>query len=283
MPDVYRLQPLETAGLADCHVHCDYSVDAQGTIEEYCHAAVQRNLAEICFTTHFDTNPSPGDRVDEIVIGGRRLPATVGNLKPYVDDVRRAADEFLPRGLRVKLGVEIGWYEGCERTAERLINTYPFDYVLCGIHELDGSCFCSRGTATDCFRRYSLPRLAERYFRLVRAAAQFQRFDAIAHLGYYLRYGRSFYGPEIETIHEPYMENILPALRASSTGLEINTSAVRHGHTDYYPPASIRAAAARAGVAVSHLGSDAHRPEQIGLDFEVAAALLPQAVSGRDH
>lgn len=38
------------------HVHTNYSVDGNSTIEEYCQVALQKNISKICFTEHVDFN-----------------------------------------------------------------------------------------------------------------------------------------------------------------------------------------------------------------------------------
>ena len=43
--------------LPDYHVHPDFSFDAKGTIDEFCETAIKKGLTEICFTTHYDTDP----------------------------------------------------------------------------------------------------------------------------------------------------------------------------------------------------------------------------------
>ena len=45
--DEGQLTPLPQPGLGDYHCHCNYSVDAEGSIDDYCEAALQRELAEI--------------------------------------------------------------------------------------------------------------------------------------------------------------------------------------------------------------------------------------------
>lgn len=275
MLDIDSIQPLQPDGVADYHCHCDYSIDAEGTIDEYCRAALKRNLAEICFTTHYDANPSADGRVNFIVVEGERKSVTPDNLQPYVEDVRRAAEAYFARGLSVKLGVEIGWYRGCERVTETLRNRFDFDYVLCGIHELENVCLCCRSTYEKCFSRYSVEEAVAKYFEHVITAARSGLFDAIAHLDYCVRYGYKYYGEQILPAHRPHTERVFNALVESGTGIEINTSAIRHGHTEYYPGMEIISAARRAGVDVCHLGSDAHKPEQVGYDFETAASLVP--------
>lgn len=280
MSKLDSLEPIHIEGVSDYHCHCDYSVDAEGSMDEFCEAALCRNLAEICFTTHFDANPDSDGKVEYIRVGGENRPTTIENLAPYVDDVHRVAEKFYPRGLSVKLGIEMGWYEGCEELAERLRQQYHFDYMLCGIHELDNICFCCSHSYNACFSRYSVEQMAEKYFDQVRAAARSGLFDAIAHMAYYLRSGLDFYGDAILKAHEPHLADVFRDLIKYQTALEINTSAIRHGLKDYYPPAPIANAARKAGVRIAYLGSDAHRPEQIGFDFEAASALVPDAVRG---
>ena len=43
--------------LSDYHVHPDCSLDATGTIDQYCQRALEMGLEEICFTTHYDMDP----------------------------------------------------------------------------------------------------------------------------------------------------------------------------------------------------------------------------------
>lgn len=280
LSDIINLKPLHIGGVADFHCHCDYSVDAEGTVDEFCEAALQRNLAEICFTTHFDANPNSEGDIEYIRVSGENKPVTLENLAPYVDDVHRAAEKYYPSGLSVKLGVEIGWFDGCEELTQRLIERYDFDHVLCGIHEVDNICFCCHSSEEKFFSRFSAEQVAEKYFEQVCRAAQTRLFDCIAHLAYYTRAGLTYHGEVIKRVHEPYIRQVFSELVNTGTGLEVNTSGIRHGLKDYYPSIAIINAATKAGVAVTCLGSDAHRPEQLGFDFEAAAALVPNNVQG---
>ena len=76
------IQPLYTPQLTDYHMHCDYSVDAIGSIRDYCEASLKRRLAEICFTTHYDLNPE-SDAIDcYILINGQKHRTSVEHLAP---------------------------------------------------------------------------------------------------------------------------------------------------------------------------------------------------------
>jgi histidinol-phosphatase (PHP family) len=275
MPDFNPIEPLSTPGLTDYHCHCDYSIDAQGTIDEYCEAALRRGLAEICFTTHWDTNPVSSGQDNVIRIAGQPRLTVPDHLAPYVDDVLRAREEFAPRGLSVVLGVEFGWYPGCEETAAALKDRYCFDFFLCGIHELEGRCFSCEQCYPKCFPHYTAEQLIEKYVGEIDAAARSGLFDCIAHLDYIRKYGERYYGPRLnELLLAKLVERAFPALIAGNTALEVNTSAIRRRLNDNFPRVAIVNAARRSGVEVRYLGSDAHAPDQVGYDFDAAAALV---------
>ena len=62
-------------------------------------------------------------------------------------------------------------------------------------------------------------------------------------------------------------------MKKHGVGYEVNTSAIRHGLPEYYPSMEIVNMARAAGVDLITLGSDAHRPEDVGLDFSAATAV----------
>jgi histidinol-phosphatase (PHP family) len=279
MAETPEIIPLSTDNISDFHIHCDYSIDATGTIEEYCHAALKRRLAEICFTSHFDANPRCDGEANFVRVKGKNLPTTVENVGPYVEHVLRAAEEFYPYGLSVKLGLEVGWYAGCEEQVLKLKESYPFDYLLVGIHELDDECFCARSTYEKCFNRFSREQAVENYVQQVIAAAHTGLFDTVAHLDYIKKYGQKFYGDAVNDDFRRLAPTIFEALKATGTAMEVNTAARRLGFESYYPAIDIVNMARRAGVSVHFLGSDAHRPEHVGYEFEEVIPLVPDAVT----
>jgi histidinol-phosphatase (PHP family) len=279
MADTPEITPLPVDNISDVHVHCDYSIDASGTIEDYCQAALKRRLAEICFTTHFDANPRSEDHANYVRVDGAKLSTTVANMAPYVDHVLRASEEFYPYGLSVKLGIEVGWYDGCEEQVVRLKEGYPFDYLLVGIHEIGDQCFCSLHTYEKCLGRYSAGQAAEDYVRQVIAAARSGMFDTIAHLDYLKKYGEKFYGPALCEELRKLMPELFEVLKTTDTAIEVNTAARRAGFESYYPSVDIINMARRAGVSVHFLGSDAHKPEHVGYEFEDVLPLVPDAVT----
>jgi histidinol-phosphatase (PHP family) len=247
-------------------------MDAIGTIDEYCQAAIARNLTELCFTTHFDIPKSKETAIKEgcyVVIKGEKVPTSIDVMGPYVDDVCAAHERYFGFGLSVKLGVEFGYYPGCEATAQKLQERYGLDYLLCGLHTIDGEFIEHAQEHMD-------PKvLAEKYFADMITAAKSGVFDTIAHLDYYRKLGYDFYGDMVDTLHEPYCDDLFSALKASGTGLEVNTRAILKGLKEYYPRMEIINLARKAGVTMVRIGSDAHSPMEVAHDFEHAVNVIP--------
>jgi histidinol-phosphatase (PHP family) len=75
---------------------------------------------------------------------------------------------------------------------------------------------------------------------------------------------------------EETYERVAQALKDADVAIEVNTSGLRVRAAESYPHVALLSACARKGVPVT-LGSDAHRPEQVGADFDVALRQLARA------
>ncbi len=259
--------------ISDYHVHPNFSIDAEGSIDEHCRAALKAGLKEICFTTHYDNDPEYNSRDRSIVINGQPEPLSDTAIEKYIAALKAADKEYFPIGLAVRVGIEVGYFYGCEEGTARLFNRHQFDYKLVGIHDIDHVCFCSKKEAERCFREYDMDQFADLYFEQAKAAAECGLFDAIAHLDVYRRYGMAHYGEPLLKIHEGRIEPVFEVMARTGTGFEINTAAYRHGLNEFYPTMPIINLARSMGVPVRAIGSDAHRPEQVGQNLDMAAAV----------
>ena len=122
---------------ADWHVHPDYSLDASGTVNQYCQKALELDLKEICFTTHYDSDPFRKDEDPYIKIEGEIVPLSEENVKRYIADVRRASEEFNLRGLSVKVGLEVDYAPHIEEQLRFDLASLDLDYILGAVHCLD--------------------------------------------------------------------------------------------------------------------------------------------------
>mgnify|MGYP001224242606 CR=1 FL=1 len=259
--------------LADYHIHPDFSIDAVGSVDDHCQAALKKGLAEICFTTHYDSNPNGPAEERMMVVDGVRAPLTFDAVAKYVETVQKANDLYYPIGLEVRCGIEVGYYAGCEKLIGELFSRFEFHYKLAAIHDIEDICVCCHTRFEKCFSRFRVDEMADRYFATMEKAVQSGLFDAVAHIDVYKKYGLQFYGDAILHIHQGRIEPVFEAMVENDVGIEINTSALRKGHAEYYPSMEIINLARKIGVRIAAIGSDAHSPEDVAFDFENAAAI----------
>jgi len=263
-------------GLCDYHVHPGYSIDAeQASITDYCRAALDKGLGEICCTPHFEADPVRRARDWWVRVAGGLVPMdNPAWLDVYFREIEAARAEFGPLGLTVRAGLEVGFERGTEEAVGRVLGAYPFDLVLGSVHCLEHVSISSADECAAYFRNHSAAEMGRAYFTSLLEAVQSGLFDVMAHLDLYRRYGARFYGAAADTAHRGLVEPVLAAMAATGTGLEINTSSLARGHTWFHPADEVVEMARAAGVRVFTLGSDAHRVADLGRGLAQAAACL---------
>jgi histidinol-phosphatase (PHP family) len=245
--------------MVDYHVHCDYSVDADGSVAEFAEQALEKGLKEICFTTHCDLDPLRRHHDGRVRLRGDIVEVTSDWLGSYVEEVRKSSDALEGRGLAVRCGLEIGFTPGIEGMIEP---------VLDGVHTLDGVDIVSARESTDYFSQKSPREVCEVYYHDLGEAVRSGLFDCIAHLDIYKRCGLDFYGEPLNVAHRGLVEPLLEEMAVRGLSLEINSGGLRKGLRWPFPSPDILKAAREAGLADVTTGSDAHKPDQVGYGLE---------------
>ncbi|HHT49550.1 MAG TPA: histidinol-phosphatase [Firmicutes bacterium] len=262
----------------DYHIHPNYSIDAVPfSIQAYCTKAVKLKLEEICFTTHVEIDPVRRELDNFVAVNGERLSVWDFTwLDCYFTELAQAQERFKGAKLRIKAGLEVGYCPGQEKAIERIVNNYPFDFVLGAIHCLNHISISSKQESPLYFQDCTLNNLRRDYFSTLQAAVESDLFDCIAHLDLYRRYGLIHLGPEVMTIHREMIEPILSRMAKQGMGLEINTSSYRRGLKEFHPTKEILRLAVQAGISVFTVGSDAHTLCELGDNIEAALLLLKE-------
>jgi histidinol-phosphatase (PHP family) len=253
--------------MIDFHVHCDYSVDASGPVAEYAERACTRGLAAVCFTTHCDLDPARRDHDGRVRVAGEIVDVTSDWIGAYVEEVREVSRDFAGKGLLVGCGLEIGYVAGIESLIEAVVRSHRFDYILGGIHTVEGVDIVSSTESPAYFARRTPRKVCEAYYRVMDEAIRSDLFDGIAHFDIYKRCGLDFYGEELNVAHRGLVEPLLEEMAAKSISLEINSGGLRKALRWPYPSPDILREAATAGVTFVTPGSDAHRPDDVGSDL----------------
>jgi len=228
----------------DYHVHTTWS-DGTGSIEECVARALELGLPELGIADHVSPAPRPGE--DWWV--------PLDRLGEYVADVRRAAERHAD--IVVLAGLEAEFVVGREAALDSLLDAYDWDYVVLGVHEVDGFVFDDPALRRDA--RWTRPdELLAAYYRTMRRAAEYGRGDIVAHFDYIGLWGHEP-GPAVL----PEIEAALESLAASGAALELNSDRISDPAGVMYPSRAILRLARERGIPLV-IDSDAHEAEHVG-------------------
>ncbi|MEI6726556.1 MAG: histidinol-phosphatase [Actinomycetes bacterium] len=229
----------------DYHVHTTYS-DGSGSVEECVARAAALGLPEIGIADHLSG-------VEHTEWDAASMPFE--RLEDYVEEVHAVAARH--DDITVLLGVEADYVTEHEAELAELLSAYPFDYVVGGVHVLDGFDFDDPAKRHDA-RWSDHDALFRANYRAVRRAAEFGRFAFIAHLDYVGLWGHKP-GPGVDI----EIDAALDAMAASGAAIELNTDRISDPAGVMYPSVDIlrRARARRIPLVIS---SDAHDAEHVG-------------------
>lgn len=240
--------------MIDYHIHTKRCGHAEGEMAEYVEQAIAAGLAEIGFSDHL---PFPHKRDAGYTMAPEELPG-------YVKEVEALRRRY-PQ-IRIKLGIEADYFPGGEKETERLVKTYPFDYVLGSIHFIDGWGF-DIPEEKDTWKGKDVEAVYRSYFALLRESARLPFFDIIGHSDLVKKFGHRPGSPLKEEIEETAR-----VFKEEGVAVEVNTSGLRKPAKEIYPSRILLEAYRRVAVPIV-FGSDAHAPKEVGQDFDHAVAL----------
>ena len=99
-------------------------------------------------------------------------------------------------------------------------------------------------------------------------------FDVLGHLDYVVRYGKHQAEAYSYEKFSDEIDMILRELISSGKGLELNMAGIKYGLGFAHPHPSVLRRYKELGGEIITVGSDAHKAEHIGYEFEIAGELL---------
>ncbi|NLI89708.1 MAG: histidinol-phosphatase HisJ family protein [Epulopiscium sp.] len=246
---------------ADYHVHTNYSLDSVTPMEEQIKRAISLGFNEMVITDHHEADPSSQEFHLET------------NISDYINQFNRLKEQY-KNHINLKLGAEIGYEARGRDVLDEFINNNPFEFIICSMHSLNGQDFYSGNffagkTKKEAFREY--------FHAIKECIDNFDNFDVLGHVDFICRYGNY---PNTDLDYMDYREvidEILCQLIRNSKGIEVNTSGLRYGVGHMHPRFDIIKRYKDLGGEIITIGSDAHRPEDIGADYEKGRQLLKEA------
>lgn len=240
----------------DFHVHSQFSTDSysDATMKNICDTAIDKGLSGICFTDHIDID-YPSD--EEMFI-----------LDDYYESINKMSSYYKNK-LSIYTGVELGLQPNLREQNEIISKKPEFDFILGSIHlvnkkELYNGDFLDNNSDHIGIMNY---------FSDLKQCL-FDDFDSLGHIDVFRRYLNS---GEKEFSFYKYKEElyeILNILISNEKGLELNTAGIRYGLSDFHPLKDILVLYRELGGKIITLGSDAHRPSDLGYEFKKALSLL---------
>ena len=247
--------------VADHHVHTGFCPHAEGDPR----ACVERGLAlgmtELGFAEHLPF--PPGWRPSHDVADDWAM--SWDQVDTYCTVVQDLAREYAA-DIRIVLGIEADYLDDAvEQTAEAL-RAYPFEYVVGSVHIVGDRYPFDHPEMKDGLPAYGLDRIHLESLALAERAAASGLFDVIGHLDHAGKFGP----PEDEAAVRAAASRALRAVAAAGLTIELNTAGWRKAGRPF-PAPELLAEACSLGVPLV-IGSDAHRPGDVGAEFGRAVA-----------
>jgi histidinol-phosphatase (PHP family) len=217
--------------------------------------AVKVGLDEIGFSDH---NPMRQDDFDD-------WRMKLSDLEVYVAKVEEARRAF-PQ-LTIRLALEVDYIPGYEDWVRELAGMYPWDYLIGSVHYLEKSFVIDNPAEMSTWRSRDPLEVWTSYFDRLTEAAASGLFDIIGHADLckkFAIYPKSDY--------TPLYDKFLQAARRSGLAMELNTAGLRKDCKEIYPAPKLVQMAAAAGVPIT-ISSDAHSPQEVGMNFAEAMEL----------
>ncbi|MDD2388494.1 MAG: histidinol-phosphatase [Desulfobacterales bacterium] len=244
--------------MIDYHVHTRLCNHATGAMADYVRRAIALGFREICFLDHLTLQPA-----------GKVQSMTPDQVPLYFQAVQALKEQFSDV-IDVKAGLETDYDPAYIRALEDIIQTYTFDVIGSSLHFLDGKNIVSR-SSDWAHGKWEADDLVARYLETLDNMLEYNYFDIVCHLDLMKKFGRvpnrSF---------ETQLDQILSKIQAKGLTVEVNTSGWDHPAGEAYPSGAILKKCCESGIAIT-LGSDAHRPEDVGRHYDRAIPMLVAA------
>ena len=180
---------------------------------------------------------------------------------------------FVREQTDLRLGIEMDYVPGAEERIAELLAARDFDFVVGSVHfitdgavDMDDYSVWGAGQSAEA--------IWERYFSTVGDAARSGLFDIVAHPDLVKYWGHARPLPEGDL--RRFYELAVTGIAVSGVAVEVSTAGLRKPVGELYPSSAFLRMCADAGAPVA-LSSDAHRPEDVGADYDHALAALTAA------
>jgi histidinol-phosphatase (PHP family) len=248
----------------DYHTHTIFSDDCSTPVRDMIDAACRMGIKEMAITDHYD--PDYPDRP---------FPFEM-DLTGYHKMLNEMKEEYKDK-IHIVKGIEIGIQHGetidkCSKEA----NSFDYDFIIGSFHFAEGY---DLHAACDFYEGRTLEEIYIAFYSyMLDCLKKFKDYDVLGHINYIDRYADGI--PDF-SVYRDLVEEILRLIIGDGKGLEINTSSFRHGMGERTTPAKeILDLYVKLGGGIVTIGSDAHRPKDLGHRLDYAVEMIRSAGIG---
>ncbi|MGL5208243.1 histidinol-phosphatase HisJ family protein [Cetobacterium sp.] len=247
--------------ISDYHIHSSFSGDSVEDLDRICRKAKELGIKEIAITDHMDLD----------VIGTTNSNDFMLNLDEYVPTILKLKDQYKD-DLDIKLGMEFGIQRHLGEVGDKIIEKYPFDFIISSVHSVDKLLLDQK----EFWENKTREQAHDKYFlEILKSVENFNGFSVQGHLDFITRYGGIDKKGFIDYIrYQDIIDEILKKIISKGKGIEINTSGIRYNENRFYPCDDIIKRYFKLGGEILTIGSDSHKTSDLGKDFKKAYDFL---------
>ena len=245
--------------IIDYHTHTNLCGHASGTIDEYVLEAVKKKLNEIGLADHA---PLPEGLREGITM----LPEETEQYIALVEQKRKQYEDK----IEIKLGFEVD-FPLTDALDRKYLNDARMDYLIGSCHFLGNWAF-DHPDNMDGFNKRDIDNIYSEYYVIISDLIESGYFNIIGHFDLVKKFGHRSKSDFSKTIEKL----AFCIARKNNLSVEVNTAGMRKPVAEMYPADDILDIFYRMNVPVT-LGSDAHKPEEVGYMFTEAIAKLKKA------
>jgi histidinol-phosphatase (PHP family) len=243
---------------SDYHMHTALCGHAVGEPEAYVEHAMKMGLSEIGFSDHA---PLVSHEDTRYTMKRSELPL-------YHQMIERVQKKY--KNFRIKLALEADYIQGFESETKKILEAYPYDYVIGSVHFIDNWAFDSPDEKIK-WKDKDIDRVYRDYYQLLRKSAESGLFDIMGHVDLVKKFGHRATADMTEEVVKT-----AKVFKASGVTVEINSSGLRKPVGEIYPSLSVLKIYRAAGVPIT-FSSDSHEPTDVGRDFDKSLHLAKEA------
>lgn len=240
----------------DYHIHTHLCGHAEGSMEEYVRAALDKGFSRIGFADHlpmlFKNDPSYS-------MSEEQLPL-------YVDSVLELRERYR-KEITILLGIEADYHPPTLEESVKMLKEYPFDYVIGSVHVIDDWIFDDPGEM-DKYDEIDLNELYLDYYRTQESMVETGLYNVVGHPDLVKKFDMR---ASIDL--KPSYRSLLQKIKDAGMCYEINTAGLRWDVSEMYPEPEFVRIGAQLGVPITY-GSDAHCPKDVGRELVSAVKLM---------